>query len=448
MKFMVLKEVITPDIPVLQFGFAARTHKSEGVHDDVYAHVVWLEGDETCVIIMLDLIGGDLSFAAGIRQAIYERFGIPGEQVVVSYTHSHSIVAITGEDRALAGNRVSIAAENFGYDDDDSGMDYTEDLRYYRTVRDIIIDMIGRCKAEAADGDIYINKGVSRFGVSRRKPSPDGGVLWEPYDCDAARDTDLYVLKLCDKSGNIRAIIYNYACHPTSLGPDNYLISADYPGAVAKRLEARYPGAVAVFLQGCGADIKPFQTGITGLFRSISFDELETEGEQMSNDVISLLDADGWRKLDGTVRIKTETVKLYCEPWPRERWADMASDPNESPHRKKSARKNLKRYDDGTVTHYLPYTMSCLKLDESVCIVTLPCEVVNAIGKRIKSLFADGIITLGYTNNVSCYIPTRRVSEEGGYEAKTFIGAGVTGPFVHETEDIIVGHAAAMIQSF
>ncbi len=53
------------------------------------------------------------------------------------------------------------------------------------------------------------------------------------------------------------AILVVFGSHPTILGPDNLLISADWPGSLTKTLEARMPGLVAMFANGAEGDQAP-----------------------------------------------------------------------------------------------------------------------------------------------------------------------------------------------
>ena len=52
------------------------------------------------------------------------------------------------------------------------------------------------------------------------------------------------------------ATLFNYGCHPTSLGPGNMHISPDYIGAAREILETTY-GGTALFLQGASGDTGP-----------------------------------------------------------------------------------------------------------------------------------------------------------------------------------------------
>ena len=75
----------------------------------------------------------------------------------------------------------------------------------------------------------------------------------------------------------------------------------------------------------------------------------------------------------------------------------------------------------------MPYYLSYLRLDDQTCLICLECEVVSDIGKEIKNLFREDVITLGYTNSSACYIPTRKVLQDGGYERESFMSAHLAG---------------------
>ena len=76
---------------------------------------------------------------------------------------------------------------------------------------------------------------VSGIGVNRRNPAT--GLV----------DNDVNVLVIEDKNKVKRGVIFNYACHPVVLGPDNLLITADYPGFTSMALK-RYTTIICVQL--------------------------------------------------------------------------------------------------------------------------------------------------------------------------------------------------------
>jgi hypothetical protein len=67
-------------------------------------------------------------------------------------------------------------------------------------------------------------------------------------------DPAVSVLRL-DHEGRPKILLVNYTCHPVVLGPDNLLLSADYPYYLIKTLEAIYPGVEIIFTNGATGDI-------------------------------------------------------------------------------------------------------------------------------------------------------------------------------------------------
>ncbi len=451
MKFSIQKVEIIPHIPVHLRGFAARIDKrNEGVHDTIYASVVLLQENKTVAIINMDLIGGDRSFTDGIKEAIFEKFGLLEDEIILNFSHTHSAVAITGEDASKRNRPYSF---NHYSSTKDADIEHTEDVKYYNIVKVKILTMIETGLNNLIEGNAYVLRGKSKFGVSRRHPHEDG-VIWKPYFNEDSMDSDLYLIKLEDNKGNIRGLLYNYACHPTSMGPDNYLISADYPGVVRRNLEEQNPGMIAMFLQGCGADIKPVASTEDGIFKQCTFEELEVAGASLAEEIQNLLKLDegkdvnsSWRRIDGNFQTKSSDLKLYSESWDLEKWVEIEENQEKPEYIRKAASRMVGKMKTGKVNNYIPYYISYLRLDDKTSIVALENEVVSDIGKDIKKIFHDeNIITLGYSNSVMCYIPTKKVLSGGGYESTSFISAGLPGQFVDEVEDIIIGRVALMMK--
>lgn len=458
MKFSFIKDKITPPFPMFQGGYAARTHKSEGVHDDPYATVVIIQANKTVIFIALDLLYGDRNFANGIKKAIYEKYGIKGEDIIINYSHTHSVVRVIGEEDE--------SKYNGAWNKDKKDTEYFEKIEYYHIIKNKIINMIGKGLQNLIEGEAYICKGSSKFGVSRRYPW-NGGVLFKPYFNEDAIDKDLFLIKFIDKDGKIRGLIYNYACHATVLGADNYLISADYPGVVRKYLESRYPGMIPVFLQGCCADINPYIAADGDGFKGCSFEELEIAGKQLAAEIQMLINeteeneketfSDNkddtikrrkWRKVDFNIRTSSSEIKLYTETWNIQKWESLLNDPETPEYRITIIKDIIRNMNEGIEKNFLPYYISVFRFDDKTCIIALECEVVSEIGKNIKKILDnEDVIVLGYSNSSACYIPTRKILNEGGYECESFMFARLEGPFVPEVEDIIVGKAVLMAKS-
>jgi hypothetical protein len=73
--------------------------------------------------------------------------------------------------------------------------------------------------------------------------------------------------------------------------------------------------------------------------------------------------------------------------------------------------------------------------------VALGDEVVVDYALRLKKEYPkENLIVAGYCNEVMCYIPSRRVLKEGGYEpVDSMIYYGHPGPFREDVEENLVG---------
>jgi len=78
------------------------------------------------------------------------------------------------------------------------------------------------------------------------------------YNPDVPADDTLLVGRIVRSSDQkLLGTLVNYACHPTSLGWDNKLISPDYVGAMREKVESETEGVPCLFLQGASGDLGP-----------------------------------------------------------------------------------------------------------------------------------------------------------------------------------------------
>ncbi|MEM9622317.1 MAG: hypothetical protein AAF993_11740, partial [Pseudomonadota bacterium] len=95
-------------------------------------------------------------------------------------------------------------------------------------------------------------------------------------------DPRLSVLQFVDEREVPLATLVNYACHPTVLGPDNTLVSADYLSGFYQTMSAAVPGE-HLFLQGAiGGWVQPLQ-GDRSHELAVSF------GAQLADRALALL---------------------------------------------------------------------------------------------------------------------------------------------------------------
>jgi neutral ceramidase len=220
--------------------------------------------------------------------------------------------------------------------------------------------------------------------------------------------------------------VFGYACHATTLS--FYQWSGDYPGFAQIALEQSHPGALAMFHAGCGADQNPLPR------RTVEF--CQQYGEMLAAGVDDVLQQP-MRPIAPRVQTAIELVDLDFE-------RSLTRDELEAALKKGSyygrrAKRLLEKLDSGEpfITSY-PYPVQVWKLGDDQLWIVLGGEVVVDYSLRFKSTYGPKTWVSGYSNDVMCYVPSRRVWEEGGYESGAFFVYGLpTDRWAPEIEDRI-----------
>lgn len=439
MRFALTKTDITPAGPVFLAGFGARDYKSEAVHDPIYVKTVLLEANKTLLILAFDLIGGDRSFVKSLKEALFARFGLAADDILINFSHTHCSLYVTGDDPDLSLRRGYYSIAQDRWPERRHELDYAPDIEYYRHVERLVLQSVEWCRSQLIEGTIEWAKGSSDTGISRRLPR-DGSVWFAPNP-DAPIDKDLHVIRLLDSRGSCRGLLFSYGCHPTTLMSD--MMSAEFVGVACSTLEQRYPDCVAVFLQGCGGDVVAARRAAGG--SATDFGKTIDIGRSFAGDVVHIMTHGEFRQVNCRFRTALADVRLYTQISPLSAYTGIMLDPQRTPYERQNAARVIEAVDEGTAHTFLPMYIAVWDLDERTKIVALEGEIPSGYGLMVKELFPQrDVVVLGYSNGVFTYVPTRNILEEGGYEAEAYMYHGFRGPFVPEMEDIIVGRVARM----
>jgi hypothetical protein len=346
---------ITPPVGHAMGGYAARKHGSTGVHDSLYATVLVIEtADNSLALVTCDL----RSFVSThVGELAKQRFGI--RNTIISVSHSHS-GPLTWEARTP----------------------------WYTEAEDKMVDAIGKARAALFPAVLVVSTGKVDLGFNRRKVV-DGRVTmwWRNADRLPSHPLDptVNVLQVNDADGKLRAVLVNYACHASVLGPDNYLYSADYPGAMKRYVESQNAGATCLFVQGGAGDINPYRDKepVAGQ----GFQAVEEMGQALGRAVVSVLGRG--QPVSGSLRTASETLEV------NNRWK-----PDEK----------------------IPIGWTAGAFGDSVCFAAFPGEPFIEHQLTLRSRVDCGNTMLfGYSYSVggvwAGYLPTIRAAVEGGYGA-------------------------------
>jgi hypothetical protein len=240
------------------------------------------------------------------------------------------------------------------------------------------------------------------------------------------------VLDVTAADGRRIAVVFGYACHNTTIPPEDCRYCGDWAGFAQEQLERDHAGCTALFVTGAAADQNPHPRGSVELSRQY--------GREIADAMTASLRSPG-REIAPRLRVAYEHMPLPLQPVERcDLQAKLAS--TDMPVARK-ARFLLDALDRGEqlITEY-PAPIQVVRFGEELLVIALSGEPVNDYAHRFKSQFngaARQIWVAGYCNDMFGYVPTRRIQLEGGYEGgRANLWSWIPAPFDETAETRII----------
>ena len=400
----VARVCITPPIGVELAGYGPfLNRRSETIHDDLHAEALVInDGNIRVAIITSDLIAYDDAFVAHVRGLAAQGTGIPPEHIMLSCVHSHT--APTACFLRAWGER---------------------DWEYLSILARYLAGAVSAASCSLHPVRVGYGQGEhpelawNRLR-NRLRPAEEG-----------LADPTVLVLRVDEaSSGKPLALLINYACHAVMLGPKT-AISADYPGAVRRHVEAALPGCVAMFANGACGDIDPISN--RDVWGQATFEDVDRAGAALAEDIveiargINLEDEAELRVARIMAHLPLQTMDLAeveLELEKRQEELNRLRREGASERELNRARFGLLWAKDvrdalrrGAASSEKHAELQGIGLGEGV-FVGLPAEVFTEVGWDIKarSRFPYTFLVT-YANGIVGYIPTEQDFREGGYAA-------------------------------
>ncbi|MCC6419393.1 MAG: neutral/alkaline non-lysosomal ceramidase N-terminal domain-containing protein [Gemmataceae bacterium] len=386
--------VITPKTSMWMSGYGSRDKPAEGKLHDLWAKALALQdaAGRRTVLVTLDLVGIDRDLSVAICRDLKAKYGLPRAAVVLSVSHTHTGPVVGTNLNAM----YFLDAKQQQY-----VADYTKELHAN------VVRVVGEALGKLAPARLSWGTGRATFAVNRRNnKEADVSKIRAAGKLKGPIDHDVPVLAVRGAKGQLRAVVFGYACHATVLG--FYQWSGDYPGFAQLELEKVHPGAVALFWAGCGADQNPLPRRTVAL--------AENYGKQLADAVNAVLKTKLAPVVGPLTAAYTEIDLPFADLPTREQLVKDSLGGNKFVVNR--ARLLLKELNEKrSLRGTYPYPVQAWQLGYGPTLVTLGGEVVVDYALRLKKeLGADRTWAMGYANDVMAYIPSLRVLKEGGYE--------------------------------
>jgi hypothetical protein len=403
---------ITPGSPVPLAGYANRSKPFEGVAHELYVKAMALEdaGGRRALLVTADHIGWGAEVATPLAEELVRRTGLPREAILLNASHTHSGPRLT----LTPGARSGVSEE-----------DAIQSVQYTRGLQEKTVDAAVKALADIAPAKLSWGKGTAGFVVNRRERTERGIVLG--VNPDGPVDRSVPVLRVDAPDGRLRGIVFGAACHNTTLTSQNLQVSGDYAGVAQSWLESKQEGSTAMFVLGCGGDANPNPRGTMALALQ--------HGEELGREVWRVATEATRSAVSGPLSTALASVDLPFKTFEREELEKLAGTPGALAA---TAKQMVEFLDAGArlpVRYRAP--VAVWRFGRDLTLVGLPGETVVDYARGVEKLADPARLWVaGYCNDKIGYLASRRVTEEGGYEAqgltKGFGGPGFFSPAAEE----------------
>lgn len=235
------REDITPPVGIYARNWGAAKHEvSAGIHRPLTLTCFSFQSaanDTPLFLISADL--GWWKSAAderNLREGILEALSIHPDQLMFCLTHTHAGPSTFTEDAGKPGGHF-IAP-------------------YLEKVKQAAISACKNALANARTATLSWHYSKCDLAKNRELPEKETARILTGLNSTRQADDTLLVGRVTNEQGAVIGVVVNYACHPTTLGADNQLISPDYIGALREVVEGA-THAPCLFLQGASGELAP-----------------------------------------------------------------------------------------------------------------------------------------------------------------------------------------------
>ena len=387
------KAIITPDKSVWLAGYGSKRAPDGKLHDLWMKALAVEDADgRRAILVTSDFQGIPKGVSDRVFDKLHKQLGIDRHQVMLTFSHNHCGPRL-GDDLVdyypIEPEQEALVAE------------------YTVVMEERLVELVRDAVADLKPAMLQHGTGKATFAVNRRNnaESEVPTLLAQGRPLKGPVDHAVPVLTVTRPDGKLAAIVFGYACHPTTLSFTTWC--GDYPGFAQLMLEQNHSGATAMFVNTCGGDQNPLPRRTVELCQNY--------GQQLAAAVEEVLRMP-LQPISPGLRTAFEYVELpYLKVMTREELVTLQQDTNAIKAR--WASRMLKKLAAGeTFAPSYSYPVHAWQLGRELLVIGMGAETVVDYALRFKKEFGPGTWVCGYADDMIAYIPSRRVWEEGGYE--------------------------------
>lgn len=388
---------ITPEEPIRLSGYGAREEESRGIGRRTWVRALALGRDAKgpALILSVEVVGIPEGLRNRVARRLADRTALTRSAVTVTATHTHAAPHLKGVLPFLFGEPLP--------PDHRKRVD-----AYTRRLEELLMEAARKALADRTPSRLSWGEGEVGFAVNRREIE-NGRWTGFGVNPDGPVEHDLPVLRIAGPDGETRGVLVSYACHATTLSGAYNRVHGDWPGAAAARIEEANPGAVALVAIGAGADANPQPRG--------KLDHVRRHGRVVAREVARVLESSltPLSRAPATAfrRIRVPLAKV---PTRKELKGRAREDGAEGLY----ARTVLDTLGPGEeLPGSFSYPIQTWTFGEQLAMIFLAGEVATGYSVRLKrELDAERLWVTAYANAAPCYIATRAMIDQGGYEVE------------------------------
>ena len=435
-------------------GHVARNSPSTHILDALHLRLVLLQSPhEKLVLISIDVLELSKEWIDSIKPYIASILNIEESHIFISATHTHTALSV-----------IPLGA-----------LDQDED--FLQQLKEDILDECYEITSSKEEVVMEVASLQHTVGINRRVYDKESNrSIMRPNE-DGSRDDEISIVALRNNDGFIKSVWINMAVHPTTLGVSMAVISADYPGRIARVIQEEFGKEVVVipFTGACG-DVRPrILTPDKRNFREGTEKDIEEIGIHIGSEIVHTLKEHTQivpTPQNGvSIHLKTCMLPLKMADIPTKE--ELISLIESNKQRLEHALAIQEHLDDFTKKHDNPLfdvqmelswatrllelevipeavegEFSVISFNDAVYIFNIPGELFSSVGKKLKQLVKEKFpIICGYSGGSLGYLPSETSFKEGGYEIEqAYKYYGLAGHFCSNLEDLIISTYTSLLK--